>query len=82
MLFTNKVKYNKMKIKQDLKAEIEDIYEDGIPVKIESDCFTAYNIFKVSTCITSPLFDLIKHISLLPKWKRTLVKNFKKETSE
>ena len=71
-----------MKIKQDLKAEIEDIYEDGIPVKIESDCFTAYNIFNVSTCIISPLSDLTKHISLLLKWKRTLVKNFKKEISE
>ena len=67
-----------MKIKQDLKAEIEDIYEDGIPVKIENDCFNAYNIFKIGTCITSPLSDLTKHISLLPKWKRTLVKNFKK----
>ena len=70
-----------MKLNLDLKAKIEEMYENRIPVRVENDCFTTYIIFKVTTCITSPQSNLTKHISILPEWNPTLSINYKDKTS-
>ena len=64
--FANKVEYESMKVNFDSKTDIEELYENGVPVLLDSDCFTPFNKFKVIACITSPPPTLFKYISVLP----------------
>ena len=41
--FTNKVDYDSMKVNIYSKTEIEELYEDGVPVLLESDYFKPFN---------------------------------------
>ena len=68
-----------MKINFDFKTDIKNIYEDGIPILLESDYFAPFNKFKMIACITSPPPTLSKHISILPMWKIILIQNYKDE---
>ena len=70
-----------MKVNFDSKTGIEELFEGGVPVLLESYCFTPFNKLKVTVCITSPPTTLSKHISILPMWKRILIQNYKDEIS-
>ena len=65
----------------DSKTELENLYEDGIPVLLKNDCFKPHHQFKVTACISSPPSILIKHINTLPTWTRTLIQNHQDELS-
>ena len=68
-----------MQLNMDSKTELEDLYENGVPVLLKNDCCQPLSKFKVIAYISSPLSTLIKHINTLPKWTRTLIQNHQDE---
>ena len=69
-----------MKLNMDSKTEIEELYEDEVPVLLKKDCFKPLTKFKVSACISSSPSTLLKHINNLPIWTRTSIQNYQDET--
>ena len=79
--FVDKVDHESMTINMDSKTTIEELHEDGVPVILENYHFKLVNKFKVTSCISSSPPTLSKHINTLPRWTRTLIKNYRDVTS-
>ena len=77
--FTDNADHESMKLNMDSKTEIEELYEDEVPVLLKKDCFKPLTKFKVSACISSSPSTLLKHINTLPIWTSTLNQNYQDE---
>ena len=60
---------------------IEELHEDEFPVILENYHFKLLKKFRVTSCISSPPPILSKHINTLPRWTKTLIQNYRDETS-
>ena len=79
--FADKANHESMTINMDSKTKIEELHEDGVPVLLENYPFTLLNKFKVTSWISSSPPTLSKNINTLPRWTRTLIQNYRDETS-